>query len=141
MNFDVIRFEVTGATGEQLAKRMFKLAWDACGGPSGYGFFQDRGPAMTEDQIWERAIGNGDYPGMGRAKPGRADGDFVFGRMMKLGFLFGDSYVEGCATTTWRRDYQGFCGKYPDFASLAKAAAESLGVALVGPLQTVANII
>lgn len=139
-SFNVIRFEVTGATAEQLAKRMFKLAWDACGGPSGYGFFQDRGSAVTEDQIWERAVGNGDYPGMGRAKAGRAEGDYVFGRMMKLGFLYGDSYVEGCAATKWRHDYQAFSGRYPDFARLAKAAADSLGATISGPIQAVTNL-
>ena len=134
---ELIRFEVTGATGEQLAKRMFKLAWDACGGPSGFGFFQDRGSAMTEDQIWQQAVGAGDYPGSAmKAKAGQAHGDYVFGRMMKLYFNFGPSYVEARRDMKWRHDYQGFSGKYPTFEHLARAAAASLGVQVGEPAQS-----
>lgn len=132
----MVRYEVSGATGEQLAKRMFKLAWDACGGPQGLGFLQDRGSAVTEDQVWERAVGAGDYSGTFSAKKGQAYGDYVFGRMMKLYFEFGDSFVQG-GNGAWRRDYQSFCGKYPNFQSLAKAAAKSLGVKIIDPMDDI----
>jgi hypothetical protein len=115
---------VTGATGEQLAKRMVKLAWDASR-VFGWGAFQDRGPGMTEAQLWERGCDN-NGPHTAKGDLGTVYADYLFGRMMKLLFTYGPDYVEA-RPQSWRADYQSFCHRYPHFPALAKAAAESLG--------------
>lgn len=119
------RFSFIGASGEQVAKRMFFLAWNACGGPTGMGFLQDRGLKMNEESIFKNVVSSGDYATSQRNVAGSLYGDYVFGRMMKLGIKFGTNYVELC--DMWRSDYQAFCGKYPDAESLVGAAVESLG--------------
>ena len=126
-----MRWNVTGSTGEQLAKRMLKLAWDACGGAFGMGFLQDRGSGVSEDEVWKQAVDGLDYASH-QNKPGKVYADYVFGRMMKLSFAWGDGWVEGEDRVGWRRDYQAFCGKYPTFAALVEAAANSLN-ALISP--------
>lgn len=114
------RFTVNGVTGEQMAKRMLKLAWDASG-VFGMGAFQDCGPGLTEDQLWKRGCDN-----CGPHRGGMVTADYLFGRMMKLTFTFGDDFVSAHARE-WRPDYQSFCRKYADFTALVNAAAKSLG--------------
>lgn len=128
-----IELNDAGITGEVLAKRMFKLAWDACGRAVGMGVLQDRGPDVSEDAVWECANGKHDYPMREAAQGGKANSDYVFGRMMKLWFNYGLDFVaseHGTAEYPYRPDYQGFAYRYPTFFSLATAAAVSLRVAI-----------
>jgi hypothetical protein len=116
-----------------VAKRALYLAWQACGGPAGMGAFRDR-PSASEDEVWNNAASRGDYPG-GRwatdpdPNAGGVSADYVFGRMMKLNFEF--NAAAGTVTVqdgSLRRDYQGWCGRYPTYATLIEAAAEAVGV-------------
>lgn len=125
-------YKIKGVDGETFAKRLMKLAWDASG-VFGMGRLQDRGPTVTEEQVWDNTRGRGDYPALpgviGGQNPaaGRADADYVFGRMMKVHYKYGSDFVQG-EDRPYRLDYQSFAGKYPNFQALVKATAESLGV-------------
>jgi hypothetical protein len=136
-----VRFNIEGTDGFTFAKRMIKLAWDKAQ-VSGLGFLQDRGPGISEDQVWQNALHRGDYPGgnLGKQHEGDASADYVFGRMMKLHFAFGPDFVEG-DNSAYRADYQSFCWSFPNFEALALAAAESLGVkAAQGPIPRVYQV-
>lgn len=111
-----MRIQVTGATGEQLTRRMLKLAWDA-GHVVGMGMLHDRGPGMTEDQVWTNAA----------KAPGRLLADYVFGRMIKLNVAY-DGNAVSSRDDAYHEDYQSFCRKYPNFKALAEAAAASFKV-------------
>ena len=114
-----------------IVRRMVFLAYNACGGASGMGIFQEMrlgGQKAEEDQVWQCAYRREDYPG------GRRDTDtneiycdYVFGRMMKWGCRWDDKSIT-LSNGQYRSDYQGFSGTYPDDQSLAKAAIQSLGV-------------
>jgi hypothetical protein len=67
---------------EAVVKRALFLAYQQSR-PMGMGFMQVRDD-MTEDQVWEGAIGRSDSGGVGTEKPGILNADYVFGRMMKL---------------------------------------------------------
>ena len=123
--------KVVGATGEQVVKRAFWLAWQACGGPLGMGFLQDR-PGSAEEDVWDHARGAGDYSGADalRSKAGEAHGDYVFGRMMKLHIEFEDDTVS-TRDEAPTRDYQAWCGRYPSYDALIDAAAKDLGASVV----------
>lgn len=130
-----------------VVKRAFYLAFVACGGAVGMGVFQDRGPGVTEDQVWKNVQNEGDYTGaVHNNRPGHAYGDYVFGRMMKLSVEWderkGTINVPGHAP---QADYQGWSSgkprvesdvprvggvKYPSYMALFEAAAQSLGVTL-----------
>lgn len=104
-----------------VAKQAVWLAWNACGGTSGYGFMQDRGPNQTPETVWDHAYNERDYHGRRNEEPASINCDYVMGRMMKLYFTVKDKILthrdgEG------RRDYQAWCGKYPTYASLFDAA-------------------
>jgi hypothetical protein len=120
---------------DPVVKRMFYLAWKAVGGPSGMmGFLQDRGEA-DEDAVWENVQTSGDYL-FGRepdpATPGKAHGDYVFGRMMKMCVNWSGDTIT-VSDYELRRDYQAWCDEYKTYADLAKAAAHELGVGIVAP--------
>lgn len=114
---------------EQVVRRAFWLAWQACGGTAGMGFFQDR-PGADEESVWKNVRSAGDYGRGGMItnpdKPGEAYGDYVFGRMMKLGLKWDADGVE-CRDDIPRIDYQEWCHKYPSFAVLVNAAIADLG--------------
>lgn len=126
-----MRYTISDVTAEQFAKRMFKLAWDASA-VMGAGAFQDRGSGMTEEQVWENVVGAGDYPFRAKApptapsRPRSVYGDYVFGRMMKLGVGIGDGFIE-MGDAMYRGDYQSFARRYGTPAALVFAAAKSLG--------------
>ena len=108
-----------------LAKEMFWLAWNACGGPSGMGWLQDA-PSATRDDIWNNIVGAGDYPGQFRSQPDiRPYADYVFGRMMKFGVEIEEDGVS-FRDTELRSDYQAWCRVYKTMEDLANAAQESL---------------
>ena len=114
-----------------LVKRMYWLAWQACGGTIGSGFLQDQ-PGATEDQVWKNVLTNGDYASNPRDKPGKAYGDYVFGRMMKLGVQFDEKNktvtVTNAATAI---DYQAWSGQYATYEGLLLSAANELGIAVL----------
>lgn len=121
---------------EAVVKRAFMLAYCAAGSASGMGFFQAKSSA-TEDEIWSNVCARGDYPGaVVRAqddlRQGKAYGDYVFGRMMKLRIEFDrkDGTIS-VPDSQPRRDYQGWtCQEFPSYQSLVEMAATEIGVDL-----------
>jgi len=120
--------KVVGATGEQVAKRAFWLAWQACGGPLGMGFLQNR-PDATEEDVWVGARSAYDYVGYKCNKPGEVTGDYVFGRMMKLHIEFTEDTVS-TRDSMPTYDYQAWCRMYPSYDALIDAAANDLGASV-----------
>lgn len=116
---------------EQVVKRAFWLAWQACGSTAGAGWIQDR-PGADEDAVWNNIRTRGDYPGPARDKPGEASADYVFGRMMKTFIRWDKNSVEVFEATP-RRDYQAWAGRYPTYQALIEAAVKSLAPAEVQP--------
>ena len=128
---------LTEKKARDVVKRAMFLAWQACGGALGNGIFQDRGPGMTEAQVWEQLVEKGDYSGgnaFGQRNTDEADqgdvyGDYVFGRMMKVGYSWSDgdriNYYHDDKLTL---DYQAWCGRYPTHQALLDAAAGELGL-------------
>lgn len=113
----------------QIVKRAYWLAWKACGHSFGLGILQDRGN-VTEEDVWQRVRSAGDYGEnakkiMRTNEPGKTYGDYVFGRMMKLGFEWGQDWLEFYDETP-RLDYQAWCCKYPTYEILVNAAIASL---------------
>jgi hypothetical protein len=118
--------KVIGASGEAVAKRAFWLAWQACGGPLGMGFLQDN-PDATEEDVWANVQSYGDYPATPARGAGEVYGDYVFGRMMKLGLRFSTDTVGTDYPDEPTPDYQGWCIKYPTHEDLIEAAIADLG--------------
>ncbi len=116
------RHETTDSIG--VAKHAFYLAWQACGVPVGMGRLQDR-PAATEDDVWGNVTAAGDYASGTDYKPREPYGDYVFGRMMKLGILVETDAVE-VRNHAPALDYQAWCGVYPTYDALIEAAIASL---------------
>lgn len=102
-----------------VAKQAMWLAWNAAGGPSGMGFMRDN-PSADKEAVWKNAYNREDYYGAGQDKQ-RINADYVFGRMLKLRFTLQGATISHDDYEP-RRDYQGWCGKYPTFASLFDAA-------------------
>lgn len=115
-----------GVSPEVIAKRMFWLAWNAAGRTFGAGFLRDR-PEATEDQVWVNVQTAADYPGPGHSKPGKAYGDYVFGRMVKLLVDYTDDSI-GVHDDEPQADYQAWCCKYSTYKALAQAAIDELAV-------------
>lgn len=110
---------------ERLVTRIFWLAWQAVGRPFGMGLLQDS-PEATEIDVWRNAHGSEDYAGS-RNKPGDVYGDYVFGRMLKLGIKYDEDTI-ALPDSKPELDYQAWCNKYPTYQSLADAAVESLAL-------------
>ncbi len=107
---------------EQVVQEAFWLAWKACGGSLGMGRFQDR-PGATKEDVWANVSESGDYPyKVNDNKPGKVYGDYVFGRMMKLGLEWDETGVT-VRDDAPRPDYQAWCRKYPTYEDLVLAAA------------------
>jgi len=100
---------------EQIAKRAFWLAYQASP-VMGMGILQKRDDA-TEETIWADVHREG---------TNSADGDYVFGRMMKLGISWTQDTIEVNRGREPRADYQGWAGKYKNSADLLEAAMGSL---------------
>lgn len=109
---------------DELAKEMFWLAWQACGGPSGMGFLQDAPNASKED-VWSNIVNKGDYPGNSRSRDNRPYADYVFGRMMKFGVDIKEDGIE-VRDMDLRPDYQSWCVKYKTVNDLVEAAQENI---------------
>lgn len=100
---------------EKIAKRAFWLAYQASP-VMGMGILQARND-VTEETVWEDVH---------EAGSNSADGDYVFGRMMKLGISWTPSTIEVNRGREPRGDYQGWAGTYRNSADLLEAAMESL---------------
>lgn len=120
--------KVTTKNPVALAKRVFWLAYQASGGPSGMGIFQARNNA-TEEDVWDNVCTAGDYPHgqnvPGFIEPKRPYADYVFGRMMKVGLTLTEDSVE-IQDRLATHDYQSWARKYPYFSDLLIAAVDSL---------------
>src|SRR6266446_1478173 len=96
----------------------------------GMGILQSHDRA-TKEEVLANVQDKGDYPKGANEIPGFADkpgemyGDYVFGRMMKLGLQWGKDFVE-FRDSVPRPDYQSWCRKYPTYEALIQAAIESL---------------
>lgn len=116
-----------------LVKRMYWLAWQACGGPLGMGALQDH-PQATEEEVFVNVVQSEDYAIQFKdLEAGEAYADYVFGRMMKLGVKF--NRVVGTVTLFDRVpsiDYQAWCGKYRTERSLLESAATDLCIEFAG---------
>lgn len=110
----------------RFVKKMFWIAWSACGGPTGMGHFQNNASA-TEYDVFSNVCTAGDYPGGSNEAIDSFYGDYVFGRMMKWGCRIVDGIVV-MNSQEFRRDYQGFSGTYCDDNAIANAAAAELGI-------------
>lgn len=106
-----------------LTKRIFWLAYQAAANPFGMGLFQARSN-VTEDQVWSNVSTNGDYV-MNTNPPDSPYGDYVFGKMMKLGVTI--SY-EGVSVSDSkpRGDYQSWSHAYPTYEDLVNTAIATL---------------
>lgn len=109
---------------EEVVKEAFWLAWQAAGREEGMGVFKAKSGA-TRDQVWENVVSSGDYA-MSHNKPGDVYGDYVFGRMLKLGIKW-DAKSVTVRDSEPRSDYQAWCRKYPSYWSLIEAAVASVG--------------
>ncbi len=108
-----------------VAKEALWLAWNACGGPAGMGFMQDK-PGADKDAVWKQTVTRGDYSGVGTEDKSRIDADYVFGRMMKLRFSVKDNAVN-VPENTPHPAYQGWCNRYKTYADLFNAAEMEIG--------------
>ena len=114
------------ASGEEalkVAKEAMWLAYGAAGGPFGMGFMQVKADAAKEE-VWSRAFNMGDYAGRGGMPPSEVNGDYVFGRMLKLRFSIKGDSLE-IPDHEPRNDYQAWCDDYPTYAALFDAAEKS----------------
>ena len=108
-----------------VTKRAFFIAYEACGGPAGMGFLQARQGA-TEEDVWNNVVVAGDYPvNLRDSEAKEVYGDYVMGRMMKLGLTPKETGVE-VSESTPRADYQAWCKTYPEYSDLVEAAIKSL---------------
>lgn len=104
-----------------VAKEALWLAWLACGGPLGMGFLQDR-PKATKEEVWDNAVNKRDYPGALKPSNTKIYADYVFGRMMKLGFEISGKSIK-FSDAKLDREYQGWAVVYPTYESLFASAA------------------
>lgn len=104
-----------------VAKEAVWLAWQACGGPIGYGFMQDKGPDQDREKVWDHAYNERDYSGTHQAGDDRINCDYVMGRMMKLRFGLKGAII---THNDYPVDinYQSWFRKYPTFNALFEAA-------------------
>lgn len=90
---------------EAVVKEAFWLAWQACGGPKNMGWLQDN-PTADKEAVWKQMYDRVDYAGNhGQNRTGNVYGDYVFGRMMKLGLQWDENGIEFTDSAP-RSDYQ-----------------------------------
>ncbi len=113
---------------QDVVKEAFWLAWQACGKTAGMGFLQDR-PCATKEDVWSNVYNQADYA-MSTNRPGEVYGDYVFGRMMKLGIQYNHDTIV-VRDSVPRLDYQAWCRYYATYDTLITTAAENVGADLV----------
>jgi hypothetical protein len=120
----VVTIKVAGKNGEQLASRLFWLAYHAAKPASGMGALQAR-PKATEAQVWANVRTAGDYP-TNHHPEHKPYADYVFGKMLKVGCT-----IEGDSITIsdWAADpeYHDWAAKYPTTQHLCDAVVASFG--------------
>jgi hypothetical protein len=119
-----IEIDNSNVTPEMVVKRMFFLAYNAAGGPTGMGFLQAVSNA-TEDDVFNNVRGSGDYCMQLNNSPDKLHADYVFGRMIKASFGYDKSSVT-IPDSKPRIDYESWCGVYPTYKDLFDAALKSL---------------
>jgi hypothetical protein len=135
-----VRINVSVGKAEELLKRMFFLAYKACGAAQGMGVLQEArlgAVPATEAQVWDALLAQSDYSGSFRSvnmdKPiyGQSvHGDYVIGRMIKWGGRVESKDVlavpdlEGKMTL----DYHAWAHRYPTTGALLDAASKELEV-------------
>jgi hypothetical protein len=133
------RFRIEENTLESLASRFFYLLWKACGSAVGRGWLQVQAqgeasdPEAAELQVYENVVGAGDYGINLGKRPGAVYGDYVIGRMMKVGFEHGvdeDGHWIEVSDEKARPDYQGWSGTYSTALEGLQAAASELSIEL-----------
>lgn len=112
---------------QEVVKQYFWLAWQACGGPMGMGFLQDRS-GVGPDQVLSNVQRAGDYQGGGLfgRKASEPYGDYVFGRMMKTGIKINGDVLE-ISDNQPRGDYQAWARQYRSYHDLLTAACVAAG--------------
>ena len=82
--------------------------------------------SVTEEQVFQNVASNGDYA----FNPRTSDdlyADYVFGKMMKVGFKAKGKTVE-ISDNPPSIDYQAWCRIYPTTLALLEAAEKAAGV-------------
>ena len=115
--------KLTVKNPQEVAKEAFWLAWQACGGPLGMGWLQNN-PNANKEAVWQNVSEEGDYQGRFNNDANKPYADYVFGRMMKVGFTIGSDFVEFREETP-HPDYQAWCRKYPTYQALVEAAIKN----------------
>jgi len=109
------------AEATEIMKEMYWLAWQAAGNPSGMGWMRDN-PGATKEDVWKNVTNTADYPGPPLTSPGDFNGDYVFGRMLKLRLSLKEDGTITFTNATPALDYQGWCHKYKTYEALFAAA-------------------
>lgn len=116
-----------------FTKRVIFLLWQAAGSPSGMGWFQNN-PTASEEEVFEQAAGNRDYPCYREHREGQPVSiymDYVFGRCLKTDLLYDE--VKGTVELrpdTPRATYQNWWRRYKDSSEVFTAALRELGLSL-----------
>ena len=108
-----------------IVRRMFWLAWNACGSPQGMGVLQDN-PIATEEGVWDNVCNCGDYPGPPQNTDGYS-GDYVFGRMVKL-FVRVEGNTITLHDTKPNPSYQGWAHAFETYGQLLTRALYELSL-------------
>lgn len=117
--------KVGGKTGEEIAKRMMFLAYEAAQ-VFGMGAMQAVDGA-TEEQVWERIVTNADrLVSTAPRQTTTISADYCYGRMMKIGCEVRGDHIEIIGPSKFTRDYQSWCHKYPTANDLGAAVIASL---------------
>lgn len=118
---------LTGAGFEhalRIVKEMYWLAWQACGGTTGMGHFQDC-PDATEEDVWGSVTTQTDINQARGSACCSLYADYVFGRMMKMGLGIDINGVISWSPADTRPDYQSWTrsGKYSGYEDVYAEAA------------------
>jgi hypothetical protein len=105
----------------ETAREAFWLAYKAAGAPSGMGMLQAKQDADRYD-VFDNVMSEGDYPGTPNAQPGEFNGDYVFGRMLKLNIRIQDGAVY-VPDRPIQRNYQSWASRYDSYRDLVECAA------------------
>lgn len=112
-----------GLTGLAVARRLLFLAYEASR-VVGRGRLQAR-PDQTEEDVWKQNE-RGDGGIKFRPDPaGEVHADYVFGRMLKLSFKYGDDFID-IGDQAPHPEYQSWVQQYPTYQALAQAAIDAL---------------
>jgi hypothetical protein len=124
-----MRIECTNP--EEVVKEAMWLGWQTCGREFGMGVFQAN-PNANKDAVWDCVYNRRDYPGGNTMtfsnttnRPGKVYADYVFGRMMKVGFEWDTTSIM-FRDEAPRSDYQAWSRKFPNYEALVRAAIANL---------------